>query len=58
MTIPRSDTLPMVKRMRYYYCDVVQMKMSTFITHYQYIVPFGEIVVKYAVGHELHFLYM
>jgi len=29
--------------------DVVQMRVSTFIDHYQHVVPFGELVVKYAV---------
>jgi len=29
--------------------DVVQMRVSTFIDHYKHVVPFGELVVKYAV---------
>ena len=29
--------------------DVVQMRVAKFIDHYQHVVPFGELVVKYAV---------
>jgi len=29
--------------------DVVQMRVSTFTDHYKHVVPFGELVVKYAV---------
>jgi len=27
----------------------VQMRVAKFIDHYQHVVPFGELVVKYAV---------
>jgi len=29
--------------------DVVQMRLAKFIDHYQHVVPFGELVAKYAV---------
>jgi len=29
--------------------DVVQMRVATFIDHCQHVVPFGDVVVKYAV---------
>jgi len=34
------------------------MRVAKFIDHYQHVVPFGELVVKYAVQFHYFFLYI